>query len=186
MTEGNDLNRVENHLVDSEKRWFAIYTKFKCEKYVVAKLQKKDVEAYIPLLSKTKVYASKKKHYQLPLINCYVFVKIDKSQYIKVLETEHVSGFLKQRKNLISIPDYEINLLKKIVGEFEDVDLSKEDYKVGSKVEIISGNLTGIQGILIKRQGKNEFVVELENIGLALNMTIDVSMLRPLDTRLTA
>ena len=186
MTEGNDLNHIEDHLTYEESRWFAIYTKYKCEKYVVDKLTRKSIQAYTPLLTKTKVYVSKKKTYKTPLINCYVFVKIDKSEYIKVLETEYVSGFIKQRKNLISIPESEILLLQRIVGEFKEVEINSTDLMVGSDVEIISGNLTGIKGRLIEKRGKSEFVVELENIGFQLKMTIDVSLLKPTTTMATA
>ncbi len=185
MTVGNNLNHIENHLSLEENRWFAIYTKYKCEKYVVDKLSRKSIEAYTPLLTKTKVYSSKKKTYKTPLINCYVFVKINKSQYSQVLETENVSRFIKQRKNLISIPEEEILLLQRIVGEFKKIEINSEDLSLGSEVEIISGNLTGIKGRLAEKRGKNEFVVELENIGFQLKMTIDVSLLKPTTTSIT-
>ncbi len=186
MTEGNDLNHIENHLIHEENRWFTIYTKYKCEKYVVEKLTKKSIEAYTPLLSKTKVYTSKKKTYKTPLINCYVFVKINKSQYSKVLETEYVSRFIKQRKSLISIPENEILLLQRIVGEFTEIELNSNELTLGTEVEIISGNLTGIKGKLIEKRGKSEFVVELENIGFQLKMAIDISLLKPTKTMVKA
>ena len=173
-----------NHLEKDEKKWFAIYTKYKCEKYVIDKLNKKDIHAYIPLVSKTKRYTRKTKHYKVPLINCYAFVKINKDEYIKVLETEYVLGFIKQRKNLISIPEIEINLLKRIVGELETIEMSPLTFVEGTPVEIIAGNLTGVKGKLVKKQGKNEFVVELLNIGYQLQMIIDKSLLRPLNMAL--
>jgi len=172
---------IVNHLDTSEKKWFAIYTKYKCEKYVVDKLTKKNIEAYIPLVSKTKRYVRKTKHYKVPLINCYAFVKITKDQYVKVLESEYVMGFIKQRKNLISIPNHEISLLRRIVGEIDEIEMTPLAFNEGAAVEIIAGNLTGVKGKLVKKQGKNEFVVELHTIGYQLQMIIDKSMLRPLN-----
>ena len=181
MKKSENINTIENHLHPEEGRWFAIYTKYKCEKYVVDKLKRKGVQAYIPLLTKVKKYTRKTKEYQLPLINCYAFVKITKPQYVKVLETEYVMGFIKQRKNLISIPEDEINLLRRIVGELQDIEMTPISFEPGAPVEIISGNLTGVKGKLVKTRGKNEFVVELSNIGFQLQMIIDKSMLRPLN-----
>jgi len=179
----NKLDKnITNHLDNTEKKWFAIYTKFKCEKYVVNHLRKKGIEAYIPLLVTTKRYARKIKTYQIPLINCYAFVKIDKSQYLKVLETEFVMKFIKQRQDLICIPENEIELLRKIVGELDiKVELSHEAFIEGQEVEVISGNLTGLKGLLLKKHNKNEFLVELDHIGIQLSLNINPGLLRPIN-----
>jgi transcription antitermination factor NusG len=174
------LNHIENHLHPSEKRWFAIYTKYKCEKYVANILEKKRIEAYLPLLKKTKRYTRKIKHYEIPLINCYVFVYINKEEYNRVLETEYVMQFVKQRKHLISIPSDEINLLKRVVGEIQEVKAITSEWIEGQRVEVIAGQLSGITGQLIKKKGKHEFLVELENIGYQLVLTIDPRLLQPL------
>lgn len=170
---------IINHLHATEKKWFAIYTKYKCEKYVVDQLSKKQIEAYIPLLKTTKKYTRKIKTYELPLINCYAFVNITKDQYVKVLETEYVMKFIKQRKHLISIPEDEILLLKKIVGEFqEDLSICPSDYNIGQPVEVIGGSLTGLKGHLIEIRNKKEFVVHLDHIGIQLRININPSQLR--------
>ena len=106
-------------------------------------------------------------------------------QYVKVLETQYVMSYIKQRQNLISIPDEEINLLKRIVGEMEDVNAENIEMNVGDEVEIISGNLTGIRGRLAESEGKNKFVVQLESIGYQLSMIIDKGLLRLLKGKAT-
>ncbi len=172
------ISTVINDLSDVEERWFAVYTKYKCEKYIVEQLSKKGIGAYVPLITKVKIYSSRVKKHEVPLINSYVFVKIKKSDYVKVLETEYVMTFIKQRKNLISIPEVEIDILKMIVGEIENVEIDNISLHRGDDVEIIGGNLTGIKGKLVKENGNNKFVVELTTIGVQLMMTIDRSNLR--------
>ena len=172
-----------NHLSDKESRWFAVYTKYKCEKFVVDLLSKKGIAAYVPLITKIKRYASRIKRFDVPLINCYIFVKITKKEYVKVLDTQYVMAFIKQRQNLISIPQVEIDLLKRIVGEIEDLQVGEIEMNVGDEVEIISGNLTGIQGRLAEIEGKNKFVVQLASIGYQLSMIIDKSLLRLIKKR---
>jgi transcription antitermination factor NusG len=170
----------ENRLDSEISRWFVIYTKYKTEKYVVDKLKRKGVNAYVPLISYTKKYSRKIKHYEVPLINCYVFVKITKDEYVKVLETEYVTAFLKNRGNLNEVREEEIEILKKIVGENNNVASEEISFIEGKSVEIISGNLTGIRGKLIEQQGKSEFLVELESVGWQFRMLIDKSHLRSL------
>ena len=106
-----------NHLHKTEKRWFAIYTKYKCEKFVVDLLSRKGIDAYTPLIESTKKYDKRIRTHKMPLLHCYAFVQIDASEYVPVLETDYVLKFIKQRKDLLSIPEAEINLLKHIVGE---------------------------------------------------------------------
>jgi len=176
-----------NQLDLQEKKWFAIYTKYKCEKYVVDKLSKKNIEAYIPLLKTTKRYIRKVKTTEVPLINCYAFVKISKEQYVKVLQTEYVSRFIKQRNDLLAIPEEEIILLKKIVGEYqEDLTIAEYEYVEGQQVEIIAGSLTGLNGILVSQKNKNLFVVQLDHIGIQLRIDINPGLLRPLHTLIKA
>ena len=167
-----------NDLSATDPRWFAIYTKYKCEKYVVDQLSRKGIAAYVPLVTVTKRYTSKVKRYQVPLINSYAFVQIVKNQYVQVLETEYVYSYIKQRKNLISIPQAEIDILKMVVGEIENVQVGEFTLAKGDEVEIISGNLTGIRGRLIEKEGKNTFTVQLTSVGLQLEMIIDSSKLR--------
>ena len=162
-----------------KRKWFAVYTKFKCEKLVLDRLTKKEVEAYLPLLQKTRRYGKRIRHNSVPLINCYVFVKIATTDITKVLETENVISFLKIGKEMIAIPEAEIDILKKVVGEIkEDIELNTEDISIGETVEIISGNLTGMKGSFLGKSGKKNFQIELNHIGYNLLIQVDPSILR--------
>ena len=170
----------ENRLHPEIARWFVIYTKYKTDKYVCDLLRKKNIKSYIPLIKYSKRYTRKIVHREVPLINCYVFVKIISDEYLKVLETDHVSAFLKNRGNLTDVKQEEIEILQRIVGE-EQVQVSETiQFQKGRKVEIISGNLTGLKGMLIEKKGKREFTIELESIGYQFRMNIDQSQLRPI------
>ena len=159
-------------------KWFAIHTKYKCEKYVAKQLQAKGLEAYVPLLKKTKMYVRKVKTYEIPLITCYVFVRIDSDERVKVLQTQYVHGFVDIGGRVTAIPDEEIELMKRVVGEIEEVSATPFTWENGDPVEVISGNLTGLVGKIVDRRGKREFLVELETLGYQLNVQIDNSLLR--------
>ena len=174
------LENTINQISSTEPRWFAVYTKFKCEKFVAELLRKKNIETYVPLINRTKRYERKIKHYQLPLINCYVFVLITQKEYLSVLETEYVLKFLRQGKDLLAIPFEEIQTLKKVAGDIEAVEAThKYEFLPGEDVEVISGSLTGLRGKIIDKSGKKSFAVELENIGFQLRINIDLKLLVP-------
>lgn len=167
-----------NDLHDSDYRWFAIYTKYKAEKHVIKNLSRKGITAYTPLLNKTKRYSRKVKTFAVPLLNCYVFVHISKREYVNVLETEHVVNYVKIRKNLVAIPQREIDLLKRIVGEFEDISIAREEYKIGDLVEVVGGKLTGLKGNLVNVNGKKDVLICLDSTGFQLLINIDPKLLR--------
>ena len=160
------------------KKWYAVKTKYKCEKYVVEEIGKKGVEAYVPLLSRTRRYTRKVKQYNVPLINCYVFVRIDEDERIPVLKTQYVIGFLEFSGTAIPIPDDEMELMRRVVGELADVSADPVAWTPGDEVEVISGSLTGLKGTLTERKGKSELIVVLDSIGYQLRVEIDERMLR--------
>lgn len=175
---------VVNQMSETEKKWFAVYTRFKCEKYVSNAFTKKNIDSYIPLVTRVKRYQRKIKKFEVPLINCYVFVFITRNEYLSVLETEYVMKFLKQGKDLLSIPDHEIEVLKRVAGDVESAEVMDAAHlKEGEEVEVVSGHLTGIQGKIISKVGKKSFLVELTSLGYQLMINIDLKLLKPLRNR---
>jgi transcriptional antiterminator RfaH len=159
--------------------WFAILTRVKAEKKVAGLLAEKKINAYVPLQKKVRLYSRKRKTVLLPLIYRYVFVQIKAIDYVNVLETPHVEGFVRFDKNLVPIPEREIEWLQRVTGEQMDFTLETRSLTVGDQVKVIYGNLTGLQGKLVKTLGKNELLIELDHIGIGLRIQIDPSYLQP-------
>jgi transcription antitermination factor NusG len=169
---------AENHLSKFEARWFAVYTHFKREKVVAKRLASKGIEYFLPLQKRTRRYTRKIKEVELPLINCYIFVKITKPEYVPVLETDDVLKFVRFRKNLISIPEEEIDILRLVVGENIEVEVEAGSLNVGDEVEIVGGHLTGLRGTLHEQRSDKNFVVALDKLGYSLLMQLDPQLLR--------
>lgn len=167
----------QGRLDETEARWFAVRTRFRSEKVVGKSLEKKQIEHFIPIQRITKRYTRKIKTYEIPLINCYVFVKIAVPDYVPVLETEHVVGFVRPSKEMQDIPDNELEIFRRIAGENYPTACEPGNWKTGDAVEIQSGNLAGLKGFLVEKSGKHEFVINLESFGHLLRMTIDRSLL---------
>jgi transcription antitermination factor NusG len=185
-TEGvsNQLPSYENHLSESEPKWFAVRTRFKSEKVALKQLQRLGVETYLPIRQMTRRYGRKIRKVELPLINSFVFVRVKKNQYASVLETEYVAGFLKFGNNLLSIPDLEIDMIRRLLGEDVDLEVvTKEEnvYAKGDWVEVIKGPLLGMKGCLLNIQGKDKLLIDLSNSGHSFHITIDTDLLRKIN-----
>jgi len=173
----------ENHLDNVEPRWFAVYTKFKREKVVQKRLQEQGIQAYLPIQFLTRRYDRKVKVVEMPLISCYVFTRITKKHYVSVLNTADVLNFVKFSQNLIAIPDREIQLLQRMVGEGIDLEVAPKGCQVGDEVEIVSGSLAGLRGILLEKAGQRNFLVELKNIGYSLHIQVEPGLLKKVSAR---
>jgi len=173
------------HLDSTEPRWFAIYTRFKCEKCVAEHLKEKGIQVYLPLQTVKRQYTRKVKTHHLPLISCYVFVKITRKEYVSVLETDNVVSFVQFRNRLVAIPEAEITILRRVAMESEalmDIQQGVEDFAIGDQVEIIAGSLTGLKGRLVSHAGNKCVIIELEQLGYTLRLKIGPEMLHKLAT----
>ncbi|MBU6167921.1 MAG: UpxY family transcription antiterminator [Bacteroidetes bacterium] len=166
------------HISNDERKWFAIYTRFKREKMVFKQLLDKNVEAYLPLRTVKRVYTRKIKKIELPLISCYVFVKIFHSEYFTVLSTQDVVNFVKFSHELLAIPEREINILKAITGENIEVEATELKPEVGDDIEICFGSLYGLKGKLVDHHNDKNVVIELEQMGFSMRMHVDPQYLK--------
>lgn len=174
----NPKVKLENHLHEHEARWFAVHTRYKREKIVHQRLTGKGIESYLPLQQFVRRYSRKVRTVELPLISRYIFTRIVKKEYVPVLEIPDVTGFVRFSNNLISIPDREINLLQRIVGGGFETDVEPYGFQQGDEVEIIAGSLTGVRGLLVRRENKRHFIIELSHIGCTLRLQVDPRLLK--------
>ena len=169
-----------NQLHETEARWFAVYTRYKREKVVLKRLAEQGREIYLPLQKVTRYYTRKIVHTELPLISCYIFARVIKKEYVPILEDPDVLFFVKQRADLLAIPEREINILKAVTGEGIPVEVNKmEDLpREGDEVEIIQGRLFGMKGFLLETRNRKIVVIELETLGMALQLQLPLEHVR--------
>lgn len=167
-----------NQLHETEPRWFAVRTRSKSEKWVQRMLAKKGIVCYLPLQKIMRRYARSTRITERPLINCYVFAQIVKNQYLPILETENVAGFVKFAQDLLAVPQEEIDILKRItLEEGLEIEAMPGQFTEGDPVEISAGNLMGLRGRIIKVEGRKKMQVELMHLGYSLLISVDAAFL---------
>lgn len=163
----------------SKDPWHVIRTKTKCEKFVRDRLRVMGMDAFVPLLKRTARYHRKVKVYELPLITCYTFVRLDKTRRNQVLALPYVHGTLRMDGHDCVVSDREIQWLQKISGTDLDVRIETLSMKVGDKVVLAYGQLAGMEGVILSHRSKHEVVVALESIGMQMVIQVDKAMLEP-------
>lgn len=172
------MNKPAEH---ARSRWHAVVTRYRNEKIAVKLLEKRGIHAYIPLIQKRHHYASRKKTFWVPLINCYVFVRIQPSEIVKVLEVPNVFHFVKFKDKIAEISDKEIETLTKISNSNLAASPFHSNFKAGDKIEIKFGILKGIQGYLTKVQNKTTFIVRLESLNQSIIIDMQDDLIRKVE-----
>ncbi|MBC8174479.1 MAG: UpxY family transcription antiterminator [Candidatus Marinimicrobia bacterium] len=157
--------------------WLAVYTKPRHEKVADEWLKKKDIESYLPLVKRHRQWKDRKKTVWMPLFRSYLFVHIPLVDSLYVLQTHGVHHIVNFNKKPAVIPDFQIEGVKKMLeGGYTP---EPHDYmEVGEEVEITTGPMKGIQGILSRKDGGNRFVIKIDGIQQAISVLIDPGKLK--------
>lgn len=158
-------------------KWHVVRTKTKCEKFVRDRLRTMGLNAFVPLRKRTARYNRKVKVYELPLITCYAFVRLDKGRRNEVLALPYVQGMLRTDGKDCLVSDREIQWLQKISGTDLEITAEPLSLKKGDRVVLAYGQLAGIEGTIISERSKHEVIVALESIGMQMVIHVDKEML---------
>ena len=161
--------------MDNEKlNWYTAYTLPNFEKKVYADLQKRKVEAYLPLQNVTRRWSDRMKRLQVPLFPNYIFIRSTDCKGITVLNVKGILNFIFFDGHPALVSDSEIDLIKKLANESIQMEPSLVQ---GDKVKIVRGPLAGMEGRLFNRKGKSRFGVRIETIKQSLSLEVPTQYL---------
>lgn len=162
---------------DSGPVWLAAYTKARHEKKADQELRKKGIESYLPVVKRRHQWKDRKKWVWVPLFRSYVFVKIPLTRTLDVLETHGIHHMVRFQNRYAEIPEDQIEAVKRLLEGGYSPD-SHDFFEVGNEVEIVSGPLKGVRGVLSRKDGGLRFVLRIDGIRQAISVHIDAGMLK--------
>lgn len=151
--------------IQSEKKWFAVYTKPRWEKKVNTKLLEKGIESWCPVQKKESQWSDRKKIIDDPLFKSYVFVHIAEAEKVTVLTTNGALQFVNYLRKPAVIRDEEIELIRAYLLE-KDANLRVENlrhFSENNKVVISKGVFMDNEGTVVKG-GHKKIYVRLESL----------------------
>ena len=159
---------------DCLESWYAVQTRARHERVVLQRFQDKGLTAFLPVVTEKRRWSDRWKEVELPLFSCYVFVKImaTNEDRLRVLCTDSVFDLVGTPRQGTPIPDEQIDAVRTVVTE----RMNWETYpflKIGQRVRIRSGSLTGVEGILVSRNGKRSVVVSVDAIQRSLAVRVE-------------
>jgi transcription antitermination factor NusG len=162
-----------------DKQWFAIYTRSRNEKKVVAGLLEQGHEAWVPLMKTMRQWSDRKKVVEVPLFNSYIFIRAHLSNIRSIISKSdgavYVISFSGQPA---AIPDKQIEDLKLLLGSSEKFEVSSSEFKYGDKVEVTRGSLRGLQGVFVQLKGQKRILMHIDAINQKLLIDINPAFVK--------
>jgi len=168
LIQTNPMSEVNNVVLNphegrkkAEYYWFALYTAPRAEKKVSDRLSQIQVEHYLPLIRKQKIWSDRKKWVEEPLFRSYLFVHISEAEYFSVLNIYGAVKFVSFGGQAVHVPQRQIESIKRMMLDADDLEVSTENFEVGMPVRVTSGPLTGLFGEIIKHKGKTRLLLRI-------------------------
>jgi len=129
-------------------RWYAVYTKPRCEQKAADGLMRRSLEAFLPKIEVTRKRQTRSVRQTEPLFPCYVFarIEIDSEHFLAARWTPGVRKILGVGDPLSSVPDSVISYIREQMGAGGAVS-PRQDFQVGDTVRIRKGPLRDLIGI---------------------------------------
>jgi transcription antitermination factor NusG len=166
----------------SDKKWYAVYTRPRWEKKVSELLTKSNFENYCPLNKLRKQWADRKKTVYEPLFTSYVFVRVNESEHLKMLQTDGIFNLVYWLGKPAVIRDREIELIKDFLLEHQTIKLERTRVSVNDIVRVVSGALLEQEGHVVAVKG-NSVKVILPSLGYMMSAEIERSKVEVITTK---
>jgi transcription antitermination factor NusG len=163
-----------------QPEWYAAYTNARHEKRVTEYLSGRLVECYLPSYRSVRRWQDRRKEIELPLFPGYVFVKIAYRSRLQVLTAPGVVQIVSFDGKPAAIRESEIESLRQ--GLSRRSRFEPHPYlKVGRRVRVRSGPLSGMEGILLRRKDGFRLVLSIELIMRSVATEVDEADVEPVN-----
>jgi len=154
--------------------WHVLHTMSRQEKALARDLAALAIAYYLPLIREVKYYGRRKAKVEAPLFAGYIFLRGTLEEAYAADRTGRVAGIIRvvDQEQL----EWELVNLHKALSSGELLRRYPFLTK-GVRVEVKSGPLRGLQGVIEDRLGRNRLILQVEMLGRGMSLEIEGSLL---------
>ncbi len=154
------------------QEWFAAHTGSCQEKRVAQHLSARNIDFFLPVYRDESNWKNGLRVLiERPIFPGYVFVKIERSVRVRVLELPGVRSIVGAGREPVPVPSEEIEILRQCI-RCRKVE-PHPFFKVGDRATIRTGPLSGMAGIVIRRKNSYRLVLSVDLIMKSVSVEID-------------
>lgn len=158
--------------------WFALRTSARHEKQVHARLSGRGIESFLPLLERWSRWKDRRVKIQVPLFPGYCFARFGAGERTAVVKVPGIVGIAGTGHAPEPVDDREIDSLKTLVRSRIEYD-AHPGLAEGQEVEVVRGPLTGVRGVLVRRETRCRLVISVDVIRQGAAVQIDATDVLP-------
>lgn len=182
LPSGSEVRATRTRDVYTEPLWYAGYTRARHEKRVAEQLRQRSVECFLPLYETVHRWQNGRHCVQLPLFPGYLFVRIALRERMRVLQVPSLVDLVGFNGIPVPLPDMEIDTMREVLSS----GLIAQPYPylaAGTRVEIRSGPLRRLTGVLLRRHGQRRLVLSVDLIQRSVIVDLDEADVTPIVER---
>jgi transcriptional antiterminator RfaH len=156
-----DPESVPRH--NSESVWWCLHTKPRQEKATARELRKGELTFYLPqVLKEDRTPQGRKIRSVIPLFSSYLFLLGDLQDRLTALRGNRLVSVLEVSDQ--ETIEHDLRQIHRMLSSGLPVQ-PEPTVPVGAKVRITSGPLTGVEGTVIRRANRDQFVAVVQFLG---------------------
>lgn len=150
-------------------RWYPVYCKPNKEKQLVELAVSVGISCYLPTLPHSRVTRGHRIDTQIPMFPGYVFLCLNRLQNWQIKASNLILRILQVTEESEPRLIEDLNIIRKFekLSRTQPVSV-RADLIPGKRVIIAHGDFKGIEGIIVKKRNRTEFIVRLDFLGLSL------------------
>ena len=158
--------------------WYALRVKSNFERSVSEALRGKGLEEFLPLYRSRRRWSDRFKVVDLPLFPGYVFCRIDPAHKLRVATTPGFLYVVGIGHTPAPVDENEIAAIQAVVRS----GLAAQPWPflaVGQTVRLDYGPLSGIEGVLVRVDGRNRIAVSVTLLHRSVTVEVERDWVRP-------
>lgn len=144
----------------------------------MTQLQEKQIEAFLPTITRWSRWKDRKKRIDWPLFPGYCFARINREDSLAVQKCVGVVRIITNQGILAAVPDREIEDIRTLVTSGMACDPCPL-IAIGGLVEVVSGPLKGVTGRLMRKGAHARLVLAVTLLGQGVSVQVDAADVRP-------
>lgn len=156
-----------------EKKWHVFYLRPRTESLVCRTLTNLNYEVFCPVIQSIRIWKNRqRKKIKFPLFPNYLFVYTYAHELYSIKCLPQVVSYVTFGGKPSTISEREIEGIRRMLGLGCAITVETK-FSKGERVRIVSGPLTGFEGVLVKQHNKNRFGIQLKTINYSVFVDID-------------
>lgn len=153
-------------------KWHVLQVKPKSEKKVGLRLRELGFETCVPTQKQLRNWSDRKKLIEVVLFNNYVFVATDPQHKNEVFRAGNIYGYLNFGGRAAVLTENEVTMVKRLSSLAEPIHITYEGFRLYEEVEILSGSLAGLRGVITAVHGSSRVQLALPSMQCFANVEV--------------